>query len=178
MTLSDISNIKTGQALGNNMISEIGNYPYINAGLESSGFMDNKNSEAETITIPSRGQGGAGHVGYQKTNFWCGPLCYRIQSKVDGIITKYLYYYLKNIQKKIIELRQTGSIPAVNKKELELVRIAVPTMAEQTRIVSILDKFDALTNDLSIGLPAELKARRQQYEYYRNKLLTFHEYAN
>ena len=46
------------------------------------------------------------------------------------------------------------------------------------RIVSILDKFNALVNDISIGLPAELKARRQQYEYYRNKLLTFKEYAS
>ncbi len=46
---------------------------------------------------------------------------------------------------------------------------------EQERIVTILDKFDALVNDLSIGLPAELKARRQQYEYYRDRLLTFEE---
>jgi hypothetical protein len=44
-------------------------------------------------------------------------------------------------------------------------------LSEQERIVLILDKFDALVNDISIGLPAELKARRQQYEYYRNKLL-------
>ena len=46
---------------------------------------------------------------------------------------------------------------------------------EQERIVTILDKFDALVNDISIGLPAELSARRQQYEYYRGKLLTFNE---
>jgi len=49
----------------------------------------------------------------------------------------------------------------------------LPPLAEQERIVSILDKFDALVNDISIDLPAELNARRQQYEYYRNKLLTF-----
>ena len=50
-------------------------------------------------------------------------------------------------------------------------------MHEQERIVAILDKFDALVNDLSIGLPAEIAARRQQYEYYRDKLLTFEEAA-
>jgi len=44
---------------------------------------------------------------------------------------------------------------------------------EQERIVKILDKFDALVKDILIGLPAELKARRKQYEYYREKLLTF-----
>mgnify|MGYP002857469755 CR=1 FL=1 len=49
----------------------------------------------------------------------------------------------------------------------------LPPLAEQERIVAILDKFDALVNDISIGLPAEIEARRKQYEYYRNKLLTF-----
>ena len=57
------------------------------------------------------------------------------------------------------------------------IRIPVPTREEQARIVSILDKFDTLVNDLSTGLPAELKARRQQYEHYRDRLLTFKEAA-
>ena len=55
--------------------------------------------------------------------------------------------------------------------------ISLPPLEEQERIVKILDKFDALVNDISIGLPAEIKARKQQYEYYRNKLLTFKEYV-
>ena len=53
------------------------------------------------------------------------------------------------------------------------IRIPVPSLEEQERIVVILDKFDALVNDLSSGLPAEIKARRQQYEHYRNRLLSF-----
>ena len=53
------------------------------------------------------------------------------------------------------------------------IRIPVPPIAEQERVVAILDKFDALVNDLSSGLPAEIKARRQQYEHYRDKLLSF-----
>lgn len=52
-----------------------------------------------------------------------------------------------------------------------------PPLAEQQRIVAILDKFDALVNDISIGLPAEIAARRKQYEYYRDRLLTFTEAA-
>ena len=51
--------------------------------------------------------------------------------------------------------------------------IPIPPLAEQERIVSILDRFEALTTDLTAGLPAEIKARQQQYEYYRNQLLTF-----
>lgn len=54
-------------------------------------------------------------------------------------------------------------------------KFGFPPLEEQERIVAILDKFDSLVNDISKGLPAELTARRQQYEYYRNKLLTFDE---
>ena len=58
---------------------------------------------------------------------------------------------------------------------LQNFQIPVPSLSEQQRIVDILDKFDALCNDLTSGLPAEIAARRKQYEYYRNKLLTFPE---
>lgn len=51
--------------------------------------------------------------------------------------------------------------------------IPIPPLPEQERIVSILDRFEALTTDLTAGLPAEIKARQQQYEYYRDQLLTF-----
>lgn len=54
-------------------------------------------------------------------------------------------------------------------------KIPLPPLAEQERIVTILDRFDALCNDLTSGLPAEIEARKKQYEYYRDKLLTFKE---
>ena len=54
-------------------------------------------------------------------------------------------------------------------------KVTVPSLEEQKRIVSILDRSDTLCNDLSAGLPAEIAARQQQYEYYRDKLLTFKE---
>ena len=57
------------------------------------------------------------------------------------------------------------------------IRIPVPSLEEQERIVAILDKFDALVNDISVGLPAEIAARRRQYAYYRDRLLTFKEAA-
>jgi len=53
--------------------------------------------------------------------------------------------------------------------------IPLPPLSEQQRIVNILDKFESLVNDISIGLLAEIKARHKQYEYYRDKLLTFKE---
>jgi type I restriction enzyme S subunit len=67
--------------------------------------------------------------------------------------------------------------PKIMSNVMARVKISIPPFPEQERIVSVLDKFDVLVNDISIGLPAELKARRKQYEYYRNKLLTFKEYV-
>lgn len=65
----------------------------------------------------------------------------------------------------------------VSGENMAKIKIQLPSMEEQERIVSILDKFDALVSDISVGLPAELSARRSQYEYYRGKLLTFNEYV-
>lgn len=64
-------------------------------------------------------------------------------------------------------------MPRGNKKKILEFPIFLPPLAEQERIVKILDKFDVLVNDISSGLPAEIEARRKQYEYYRDRLLTF-----
>ena len=68
-----------------------------------------------------------------------------------------------------------GTVKSVSMSELKKIPIPVPTLEEQQKITEILDKFEKLTNDISTGLPAEIEARRKQYEYYRNKLLTFKE---
>jgi len=90
---------------------------------------------------------------------------------------KYLSYYFQtqNFSDQKKKYAKGTKVIDVSAKDLAKIKIPVPLLAEQNRIVSILDKFDALVNDISIGLPAELKARRQQYEYYRGKLLTFNE---
>lgn len=67
--------------------------------------------------------------------------------------------------------------PGLAVGKLEDVQIAVPPLEDQARIVAILDKFDALVNDITSVLPAEIKARRQQYAYFRDRLLTFREAA-
>lgn len=72
-----------------------------------------------------------------------------------------------------MSLAGIGSVPNISQKALSDILIPIPPLAEQNRIVSILDRFDTLTNDLTSGLPAEMEKRRQQYEFYRDKLLTF-----
>lgn len=167
--LGDISKINTGQKPVEIFEVRKSGIPYINAGLEPSGSVNTTNTTAQTITIPSRGQGGAGYVGYQLQDFWCGPLCYKIKSNKSYINTKFMFYYLKTIQDNIIGLRKIGSIPAVNKVDLEKISIPIPPLPIQQKIVSILDKFSQLEAELE----AELEARRAQYNYYRNQLLSF-----
>jgi type I restriction enzyme, S subunit len=82
--------------------------------------------------------------------------------------------YLLSSFKSKLQAQSTGSAQSnIKLATFESMRFPFPSLAEQERIVTILDKFDALVNDISIGLPAELNARRKQYEYYRDKLLTF-----
>lgn len=66
-----------------------------------------------------------------------------------------------------------GGQPLITAGLLKKFKIPIPPLAEQNRIVAILDKFDKLVNDIAEGLPAEIKARRKQYEYYRGELLEF-----
>ncbi len=68
-----------------------------------------------------------------------------------------------------------GGSPHVSGEALSNIMIPLPSVEEQKRIVKILDHFDTLRNDLSAGLPAEIEARQKQYEYYRDKLLSFKE---
>ncbi|WP_086298560.1 restriction endonuclease subunit S [Campylobacter devanensis] len=91
-------------------------------------------------------------------------------------------YYLKYLIESIIgikELRKRTLVNAVpikiNKEDIGRILLPIPPLEEQERIVNILEKFDKLCNDLSEGLPAEIEARKKQYEYYRDKLLTFKE---
>ena len=87
----------------------------------------------------------------------------------------YLFYACQKLYDKFSSLAN-GKLAIANLSFIKSLEIPVPPLEEQNRIVAILDKFETLVNDISAGLPAEIKMRRQQYEYYRNKLLTFEKY--
>ncbi len=94
----------------------------------------------------------------------------------NPITVKYLYYVLKNnIQKFRDAASGMGALPQISLSITEEFEIPIPPIEEQQRIVYILDRFDALCNDIFEGLPAEIEARQKQYEYYRDKLLSFKE---
>ena len=91
----------------------------------------------------------------------------------DSVIFEYIYYLLVNMN--LNRFAKGGGQPLVTAGQIKEIKIPVPPIKEQKRIVSILDRFDKLCNDISEGLPAEIEARRKQYEYYRDKLLCFEE---
>lgn len=88
---------------------------------------------------------------------------------------RYIYFAIKWSADEILRTirKSGGSVTSLDTKKLKGFKIPAPPLEEQRRIVAILDKFDALVNDISTGLPAEIAARRKQYEYYRDKLLSF-----
>jgi len=96
----------------------------------------------------------------------------------DDVDARYVYHYLVSDFGRYLEQTSVhASVTSLRRPMFLSYPVPVPPLAEQRRIASALDKFDALVNDLSVGLPAELAARRKQYEYYRDRLLTFEESA-
>ena len=149
---------------------ENGKYPVINSGRELYGYYDRFNNEAPAITIAARGEY-AGWVSFFEERFWAGGLCYPYKSKDETkVATKFIYYWLKNQERDIMDnLVARGSIPALNKADIDKYSIPIPPLEVQDEIVKILDRFS--------DYAAELQARRLQYEYYRNLLLTFNSSA-
>ena len=163
--LGDIASVSNGER----PISEIldtGLYPYINAGRTNSGYLNECNSKSGAVTTPSHGEGGIGSVLFQYHDFWCGALCYKMYT-YDGVINRFLYHYLCNNTEKIINCKNVGGQPYINRKQLEKIIIGIPYLSEQTRIVGILDTFTSSIENLK----QQIAERRKQYEYYRDQLL-------
>lgn len=108
----------------------------------------------------------------QRFNIWSPLAAMRVN---DNNSSRYLYHLLqtKRIQEMVRVKASHGSQPNLGMRELEKFEVSIPPLDEQLRLVEILDRFDALCNDITQGLPAEVQARRRQYEYYRDKLLSF-----
>lgn len=91
--------------------------------------------------------------------------------------SRYLMYLLHTepIRATILKKAAGGTVKSVPMAEMKKLLIPIPPLDEQKKLVSILDRFDTLCNDLTSGLPAEIATRQKQYEYYRDKLLSFKE---
>ena len=113
-----------------------------------------------------------GKVAYTNIALTTNQACCNLEIDNKKAVYKYVYYYLTSKYEYIKSLGQ-GSQTNINADIVKNLDIFLPNLDEQQRIVDILDKFDAYCNDLTQGIPAEISARQKQYEYYRDKLLTF-----
>ena len=94
----------------------------------------------------------------------------------EPVTRKYIELYLNSID---LSYYITGAAqPKLNQKSLNMIPIPLPEFSAQKKIVEALDRFDSLCNDISAGLPAEIEARKKQYEYYRDKMFSFKEISN
>ncbi|MBQ7696357.1 MAG: restriction endonuclease subunit S [Lentisphaeria bacterium] len=175
MALGEICNILRGKRLTKKELSNDNLYPVFHGGLDPIGFFSRSNRDADTVMVINVGAS-AGTVGYCNKPFWSSDGCFCL-SKSEILNSKYLYYALKSVESHLqMKVRKAG-IPTLDPEIIARQTLAIPPLSEQERIVSILDKFDVLVNDLTSGLPAEIAARRRQYEHYRDRLLTFKEIA-
>ena len=105
-------------------------------------------------------------------DFWAADDVYTLETS-DNISDKFMYYVLLSKQDRLKSQVRKASIPRLSKDAIDKVAFYLPSLAEQERIVSILDNFNTLTNSLSEGLPKEIELRQKQYEYWREQLLNF-----
>ena len=147
-----------------------GRIPVYGSGGPMDVFVDTPSYSKPTVLLPRKGS--ITNIFYLDEPFWNIDTVFYTEIDTSQIIPKFFYHAVSSCH---IENFSTGSAerPSLTQSALKKIRIPVPPLAEQERIVAILDKFDALVNDLSSGLPAEIAARRKQYEYYRDQLLTF-----
>lgn len=122
--------------------------------------------------FPIIGRQGAlcGNVNYAIGDFYATE--HAVVVKSNGKYNQRFLYYLLTAMN-LNQYKSQGAQPGLAVGNIENLIAPVPTLLEQERIVNILDRFDTLCNDISAGLPAEIEARKKQYEYYRDKLLTF-----
>nr|WP_258183541.1 restriction endonuclease subunit S [Haemophilus haemolyticus] len=166
--LCEVSEIEKGKQLNKALLAETGEYPVINGGINPSGYWHEYNNEANTIVI-SQGGASAGYVNWMTTPFFAGAHAYVVKANETLVQKRYAYHFLKMNQVKFMQNQYGAGIPALAKSDLANLLIPIPPLSVQTEIVRILDALTALTSELT----SELILRQKQYEYYREKLLSF-----
>lgn len=168
--MSEICEINRGKRVVRKELELKGDIPVFQNSLIPLGYYHESNYPANTTFVISAGA--AGNVGFCDRNFWAADDCLCFTCS-ENLTDKYVYYFLMTKQAYLLSRVRKASIPRLSRTVVERLSIPIPSLEEQDRIVSILDRFESLTTSLQSGLPAEIAARRQQYEHYRDKLLTF-----
>lgn len=167
-TLEEVVKIQRGKRLVKSQLETSGNYAVYQNSMTPLGYYHESNVKADTTFIISAGA--AGEIGYSDVDFWAADDVYFLLTP-DNMESKFLYHFLLLQQYKILAQVRRASIPRLSRTAIEKLQIPIPPLKIQAEIVRILDTFTELTAELT----AELVARKQQYAYYREQLLTFEE---
>ena len=167
----EVTTMSAGDRVTKANMSDEGMYPAMGAGVVPTGRYNNWNRE-NCITI-SRAGAGAGSIGWHPEKFWATDVCFTAEEKPSIALIKYVYYAVTAQEKELKRHIYGGSMPKIDKAFLWNLSIPVPPLEVQREIVQVLDHFTLLSAELSRELSAELKARKKQYEYYREQLMTF-----
>ena len=141
LKLDDFTDIKKGEQLNKEDLTEKGIYPCLNGGVNFSGYTDKYNTNANTITI-SEGGNSCGYINFLTSNFWLGGHCYKIvpKSTIDLI---YFYHLLKFNEDKIMKLRVGSGLPNIQQKDLRNFKVSITVSSEeQTKIAKFLSSLD------------------------------------
>ena len=172
LPLGKVANVFRGEYITKKNTKE-GTIPVILGGQEPAYYIDKYNHDGEIVVV-ARSGASAGFVSYWNQKIFVTD-GFGYEEKSELIATKFLYYVLKNMESELNAMKRGAGVPHVSGEMLNSIELPIPSLQDQQRIVEILDRFDTLCNDLSAGLPAEIKVRQKQYEYYRDKLLSFKE---
>ena len=162
--------VRTGKGITKKDSSDRGIFPIISGGKTPMGHYHKSNRSANVVTI-SRVGANAGFVNYIEEPFYLNDKCFSVipvKYQVK-IYVKYLYYVLKNMEQQISDMQSEGGVPTINTSKVNGIEVPLPALPVQREIVRILDGFTLYTTELA----AELAVRKQQYEYYRNTLMSF-----
>ena len=140
-TLSEICDIVKGKQINGEYLTESGEYYVMNGGTEPSGYYSDYNVDANTISI-SEGGNSCGYVQFNTSPFWSGGHCYSIQNIADHVDNLYLYHYLKSNEEVIMRLRIGSGLPNIQKKDLTMFKIKVPTFEQQITISTFLSSLE------------------------------------
>ncbi|GAA9341014.1 restriction endonuclease subunit S [Helicobacter pylori] len=171
--IREICLIKRGRVIAKKILQENGKYPvYSSQTLNNGilGFIDTYDFDGEFLTWTTDGAY-AGSVFYRNGRFSITNVCGLLQVIQENILHKYLYYILQITAP--LHVSSGMGNPKLMSAAMQQITIPIPPLEIQQEIVKILDQFSALTTDLLAGIPAEIEARKKQYEYYREKLLAF-----
>lgn len=178
ITVGELCDINRGRVMSKGYLEKHrGAYPVYSSQTANNGrfgFINSYDYDGEYITWTTDGAN-AGSVFYHDEKFSITNVCGLLRIKDSRVRAKYLKYVLDVTAKQYVNTGMGN--PKLMSNVMKQIKVGIPSLAEQDRIISILDRFDKLTNDLSSGLPAEIEARRKQYKYYRDRLLSFDELA-